>query len=605
MKKEGDKSYWSTPSTAFCSGWVVLVKEGEVSTKSSFFTKLSLITKFMPVRSPHGSSCPFAASGFLLRLLALLSTADASGGLACHIQDPVLVIGAGIAGLAAARELARLGFCSVKVVEARQRAGGRLWTDTSLGGIPVDMGAAWLHGISNNILYNLMNEPDTNLSTFPYSWEQGGIFDEKGNALSDAVVEQMYQDLELVQDKASKWANRQDNDPTLQQAVDGSKDKYQSKLYHPQYLDFMFQSEVVEEYAAELNELSGWWWDMGAEIEGGEAVPAGGYSTLIDYLVESLNGTGRVELLLGSEVVKIEQMPAGQVNVTVRSGTVYTAHKVIITLPLSILSSSGLFVPDLPANKHMALQHLRMGHFTKLVLRFNKIWWSDPNEKYYDQLIQIPTAHFTTLVYPYRWQGVKDSHVVVVATTTGSEAKAMDQLTPTQAKDLLMAAIRTAYPAAPDPVDWQQTNWTQDPFTLGSYSYAAPGCTPCDYLELGKRFGSLFFAGEHTNAEFMSTAHGAYESGLRAALEIGALYGVAEDPCYDCKSERIRVGCDPEWELWEIVLLSVGCSVLGLMLCACAYCYIRKRRTRMQQSMQKLHEERAEGVEAGETTSTS
>ena len=92
-----------------------------------------------------------------------------------------------------------------------------------------------------------------------------------------------------------------------------------------------------------------------------------------------------------------------------------------------------------------------------------------------------------------------------------------------QASDSAMQTLRTIYGnAIPEPVDYQNTRWASDPFALGSYSYNPVGSNPNMRKELAKPLANkVFFAGEASEANYFSTAHGAYLSGLRAAKEMG------------------------------------------------------------------------------------
>lgn len=85
-----------------------------------------------------------------------------------------------------------------------------------------------------------------------------------------------------------------------------------------------------------------------------------------------------------------------------------------------------------------------------------------------------------------------------------------------------MTSLKTMYPSAPNPLNHLRTNWSADPFSRQTYSYIGVGSTPSDMKILAEPTpdGKVFFAGEHTNFEFIGTAHTAYLSGVRAANEV-------------------------------------------------------------------------------------
>jgi monoamine oxidase len=92
----------------------------------------------------------------------------------------IIIIGAGISGIAAARSLKAKGY-NVLILEARNRIGGRIWTDNSLG-IPLDLGASWIHGITNNPIKQLADQ--FALKTLPVNYEARQIFDDNGTPLT-------------------------------------------------------------------------------------------------------------------------------------------------------------------------------------------------------------------------------------------------------------------------------------------------------------------------------------------------------------------------------------------------------------------------------------
>jgi monoamine oxidase len=112
---------------------------------------------------------------------------------------------------------------------------------------------------------------------------------------------------------------------------------------------------------------------------------------------------------------------------------------------------------------------------------------------------------------------------ILLGFNAAERGNAIEAWTDQQIVSSAMQTLRTLYGTAiPDPVDYQITRWASDPFALGSYSYNAVGSTPSMRKELAKPLANtVFFAGEASEANYFSTAHGAYLSGLRAAQEMG------------------------------------------------------------------------------------
>ena len=117
-----------------------------------------------------------------LQVILMSSIARASQAASTLIPSnaDVIIIGAGISGIAAARALKAKGY-NVLILEARNRVGGRIWTDNSLG-TPLDLGASWIHGINNNPIKQLADQ--FALKTLPVNYEARQIFDDNGTPLT-------------------------------------------------------------------------------------------------------------------------------------------------------------------------------------------------------------------------------------------------------------------------------------------------------------------------------------------------------------------------------------------------------------------------------------
>jgi monoamine oxidase len=111
---------------------------------------------------------------------------------------------------------------------------------------------------------------------------------------------------------------------------------------------------------------------------------------------------------------------------------------------------------------------------------------------------------------------------ILLGFNAAERGKAIEAWTDQQIVASAMQTLKTIYGSAiPAPVDYQITRWASDPFALGSYSYNPVGATPTMRKELAKPVANkLFFAGEASESDYFSTAHGAYLSGLRAAKEM-------------------------------------------------------------------------------------
>jgi len=275
---------------------------------------------------------------------ALASGRRAAAELA-DIPGTVLVIGAGFAGLAAARALVDAGR-EVIVLEARDRTGGRAHT-VPFGGTVADLGPSWIHGVKNNPMVQLAAEAGVETIAFDYDNEIGG--------------------------SAKAWAFF---DELTERALDaGNAEARPLSDLLPDNLNFAQQwvlsVEVSGEYGEDPSELAIAALDEGKEIRGKDALLDKGYGAITDYLAAGL------DIRLEWVVSGIEY---GDDGVTVYSadGAELRADLALVTLPVGVLRAESVaFTPPLPSEKLDALAGLGSGLLDKLWLAFDDVFW-DP-----------------------------------------------------------------------------------------------------------------------------------------------------------------------------------------------------------------------------------
>ncbi|MDJ0627441.1 MAG: FAD-dependent oxidoreductase [Rhodobacter sp.] len=274
----------------------------------------------------------------------------------------VAVIGAGFAGLGAAQSLHAAGL-SVTVFEARDRLGGRVWTDTSLG-IPLDMGASWIHGILNNPLTKLAN-----LLGIPRSasnFDSFAVVDGRGARLGSRAIPRWF---------TERW-------------------------------------EIDLEYAASRRQLSPIATEEGQMLLGPHVVFPGGYGQLIAGL------TGGYPIRPNHQVSSIAYRRAG---VTLNGSERFDAA--IVTAPLGVLKAGAIaFDPALPPGKQTAIDRLGMGLLDKTYLHFPSAFW--PAKTHFlgvARPVPHPFAHWVNLA-PHT------GHPVLCAFNGAEEAGRLDDM---------------------------------------------------------------------------------------------------------------------------------------------------------------------------------
>jgi monoamine oxidase len=410
----------------------------------------------------------------------------------------VLVVGAGLAGLACAQALRRRGR-RVIVLEARERLGGRLWTDTSLG-LPVDLGASWLHGLADNPLAELARDRlGLRLVTTDYSdcitfAADGRPWSPARSQAAEVWIEALLARLE-----------RSGADQALAQVLPADLSGDQR---------FALTVTVEHELGADLAEIKAGMpmGDGTGEMRGGDALLPGGLRPLIDHLSQGL------DVRLGQRVQRIRQEPGvsdGGVTVETDRGR-FRADRLCCTLPLGVLQQGLVqFDPPLPPAKQRAIERIGMGLLNKLVLVFPRVFWGEQTLIRLQQPSSGLWAEWLNLA-PLLGQPV------LLGFNAGGVARRLERWSDTELVASALQALRRCYgvAAVPEPSGFRCSRWGADPLSCGSYSYPRPGMTAQDRRQLAAPSGLLVFAGEATSSDVPATLQGAYRSGIQAAAQL-------------------------------------------------------------------------------------
>lgn len=249
---------------------------------------------------------------------ALITGQEAAEAVLKTDAKRIGVIGAGMAGMGAARDLVDAGR-EVVMLEARNRIGGRTWTDMSLG-LPMDMGASWIHGPKGN--------PLTKLAKL-----QGVV-----------RVKTDYEDV---------YALTPEGEPVADEDIP----------------DWVWEAFGVEQnYAMTRKQLSEEAFEEGVDLPGTDVVFPRGYAALFPNL------TIGYEIKLNHFVEAIEWGDAGVTLIT--DGVAHEFDAVIVTLPIGVLQAGSVrFDPPLPNDKQDAIGKLGLGLLNKLYLQFDAPFW--------------------------------------------------------------------------------------------------------------------------------------------------------------------------------------------------------------------------------------
>lgn len=449
---------------------------------------------------------PFHRRNVFLLVKKKFRTVGPSGAMECRpCQDDVnrlvIVVGAGMAGIAAARHLRRHGQ-EVLVLEARERIGGRIWTHKMDGGVCVDMGAAWVHHhTEKNPLWAEVKSYGVETMESPVNGEGDIVgFDARGKRMQSKTMDKIDKAWNKLLAASETWAERLDEDCSLWEVI---KHKYN---------DSMFTNTItLSSYmGADLDELSAWNWDEGEELLGGDVYFPHGYMDLLGKMADGIN------VRLGDPVLEIVD-DGDCVTLRTRSQT-YVAAAVIVAVPLGVLKCNHIdFSPPLPEAHCEAVKHIGYGCLNKVVLRFPHVFW-DARAVWISYYPTPGHRTFNDVLNLARLTGKP----FLAALSGGSFGRSFAERSDQDIVNELMGVLRTIYPGAPDPVEHFVTRWNSDPYAgYGSYCFGAVGSTMEHHSVLASPISKrLTLAGEHTCTAYPSYVHGALRSGVRAADQI-------------------------------------------------------------------------------------
>lgn len=430
----------------------------------------------------------------------------------------VIVVGAGFAGLAAARDLQRYGY-TVTILEARDRIGGRVHTDDSFG-FPIDLGAAWFHGGMGNPLKSVAEW--VGVDTRETHYDNMVIYGEFGVQINAEDLNSYILTAWVLLFSVFPWlmatAHRQ-----------GWVNKSPDFLG---VLDRAIRWCPIDRYKITLRVL------RNAE-ESGNAASADGLSFARQFIRSKTCAAGTIpkgeRLVIAGMTSLIKQLTAG---LTIRTGEVvesvkykngsvelvtakdvYQAEAAVLTLPIGVLKAGKVtFDPGLPKSHVEAIRRLEMGVFNKVILEFPDVVWPRTRD-FLAIATRDPVVPFFLNLHAYV------QRPILVGIAGGSFGKKIEEWSQTQVVDHVMDDLRKSLGKnIPEPTRVLVTHWGADPYALGSYSTLPPVANGLEAEALSQPIrDTLFFAGEATHPSDPSTVHGAYWSGQRAAAQIAGL----------------------------------------------------------------------------------
>jgi monoamine oxidase len=479
-------------------------------------------------------------------------------------QKSVIVIGAGLAGLTAAQMLIDSGY-DVTILEARDRIGGRIYTDTSLFDAPVDIGASWIHGDINQPLIELKEKNNINTHVD----NETMIVYNDGKRFTGKEM----QNFEKTKDKIWGWVENQKKSPsgynlqvvgkTIGEMLEANKTKINK---NNNIFDGIVYNEIWQEASdnsgSNLFNLDRKGFMLGNDVEGKEHIVVDGNIQLL-YAVATEDTINKVQF---DTIVTNINYTDDKVNVTDSNMNVYTSDYVVCSIPLGYLKQpkvlDTLFTPPLPKKQLLSYNKMNTGLLTKFFMLFPFTFWSpedliillpeDPTSYSYKPTFidYAKGANNWTSIDMDNWLKnlnntqlnlVNYSNVtngklsMLVATFPADLGWIAERIDPDMLADMIYNRLKKAFSEwrakhvrknesaeIPRPTSVYCTQWSSDPFSMGAYSHIATGGTKKDVDNIRASLYSnnklkVVFCGEHTNIKYLATMTGAYLSGQDAA----------------------------------------------------------------------------------------
>jgi monoamine oxidase len=438
----------------------------------------------------------------------------------------IIVVGAGVAGLTAGYELRKHGL-SVSIVEARERIGGRVYTerDRELDS-PIEYGAEFVHGKPPEIWDRFEKLKKNLVEVEGDSWcssreglAQCDFFDQVNDILKkmdDQLPDESFADF-----LARQWPNPR-KDQKLEEA------KRRATAY------------VAGFNAADPNLVGVHWLveSMRAEerIDGDRAFrPRKGYRELIEIVERDLRNAGvTVQTNTVVEAIDWSKEAARLTMRRAETPDVVDARKVLVTVPLAVLQAESgqrgaiRFSPQLPQKKLAALGKMEMGKVIRVVFRFRNAFWKTirPSKAESQTLSHLSFLFTQDERFPTWWTRMPIDVPMITGWAPFRAAEYLSDRSDSQVVQEGLAALGRVLHVSQHEIEKEFVkaylhNWQTDPFSRGAYSYGKVGFDGAQHALAEPVDGTLFFAGEATDITGNNgTVHGAIASGLRAAKEI-------------------------------------------------------------------------------------
>ncbi|GFS88301.1 spermine oxidase [Nephila pilipes] len=467
-----------------------------------------------------------------------------------------IIIGAGIAGISAAHHLVKNGETDFKILEARNRIGGRI-ISIPVGKEQVDLGASWIHGVLGNPIYELAlsnglisltndQDPHTVVATT-----------EDGKRVPISVVEEVYSAYFWFSKRCEEYFLLHLQTPPHIDSV-GKHLEMDIAAYLQQYhgdeavmrrkvFDHLLSRETCITGCHSMDETSLSDFGSYSELPGGNVSIPGGFHLIINFLADilpkdSIRLQCEVKHIKWKMKTQIQEHEASkesdsniggvspnQISIECGDGSKWLTQHVIVTLPLGVLKikAEELFEPKLPDYKMECIENLSFGAVNKIYLEYDRPFLNAEISEVITLWARMEEEDISKTWFRKIYSFRRYTENILLAWVSGREAEYLETLPEEQVANTCTDILRKFLndPYIPRPCKVICTSWKSHPYSRGSYSYIGVKGSQRDiellatpiYADPYHSKPALMFAGEATHPSFYSTTHGAYLSGKKCA----------------------------------------------------------------------------------------
>lgn len=444
----------------------------------------------------------------------------------------ICIIGAGFAGLRAARHFEQLGIDYV-ILEGSDRIGGRVFPFEYKNGF-LHYGAEYVNGIDNEIYgivekHDLLDEYESRTSDL-WMLEEGTITVVDGEKVEGEILqifrnfiknlnESLYEESQIPLESLK----------SVEQNIDEHLTRFIEDMEKPKAILMgklvkIYKNYFQTEWSSPIHELSManfTLWNDGTDVEDSAVLNEFGFQKILEEFKSKIS---KERIKLNSKVVKIDYED-DQVEVLLENGEPMIFDSVLVTCSLGFLKSHHrtLFHPQLSLEKQEAIEKMGFGNNLKVFLEYEEPWWPMDTSTIMISLENVPMKDFMVF-QPSSW-----AENILVCWVAGSGPSLIAEKSNHELKTLLDSHLKTQlkFLKVQNSTKIFRKNWINDELAMGSYSYLTPGQEGDQVIRtLGEpilgRDGRpvICFAGEHTDLKMYQTTVGAARSGLREAVRI-------------------------------------------------------------------------------------